>query len=433
MTVLVRKRARHAVRRAALGGSAALLLAALAPAGAALAQSAEGDSVLGRPRPGYDPLGIDLFAGPKDPGSPFILYPSLDVSGGWDDNVFREDSPREDAFFLRVSPQLVLESDWVNHGLSLSARADIARWEEFEQNDSTAFELRANGFLDIGLESQLYGNAMFGRVADPRDDVNNPGTTDLVHSWQNEQVVGFSTYVGDLVSDTWGQRRQFNYVDNGANQDDRDYVEYAVNQRLGYEFQPGVVLFVEGGYNWRRYEQEFDDFGYHRDSQGWQVRGGFAYDAAGVLSAEISAGYLRQRYEDDRFGTNSGFAVDGNIIWNPDDLVTIRAFAGTTVGETTLEGASGAYTTYGGLGFDYDLADNLIFTSEAVFTNVDYDPATGFSERKDDIWQASAGLIFLINEYFSVRADYTYTTRDSNFPGEDYSDNTVLLTLHSQL
>ena len=408
----------------------AVLAAAAAPV---LAQSAEGDSVLGRPRPGYDAMGIDLFAGPKDPGSPFILYPTLDISGGWDDNVFREDTPVEDDFFLVVSPALRLESDWVNHGLSLSARADIARWEEFEQNDGTAFEVAGSGFLDIGLESQLYGRASFARVADPRDDVNNPGTTDLVHSWQNEQAIGFSTYFGDFVWDTLGSRRQLNYVDNGVNQDDRDYVEYAINQRVGYEFQPGVVLFVDGGYNWRRYEDDVDDFGYGRDSQGWNVRGGLSYDAAGVIAAEVSAGYRRQRYDDDRFGTTSGFDVDGNITWNPSDLVTIRAYAGTTVAETTLEGAAGAYTTHGGLGFDYDLADNLIFTSDVVFTNVDYDPAPGFVERKDDIWQASAGLIWMLNEYFAMRADYTFSTRNSNIPGEDFTDNTVLLTLHSQL
>lgn len=418
---------------AASAGATVLGLLAMLQAAPAAAQSAGSDSVLGRPRPGYDAMGIDLFAGPKDPGSPFILYPTLDVSGGWDDNVFRDEDNVEDDFFIKVSPAIALVSDWVNHGLSLSARADIARWERFDRNDATSFDVAGDGFLDVGVESQIVGGASFGRIADPRDDVNNPSSTDLVHSWQNEQYLGFSTNFGDFIWNTRGTRQRTNYIDNGANQDDRDYTMYLVSQRLGYEFQPGVVLFVDGSYNWRRYDDNVDDFGYERDSQGWQVRGGFSYDAAGVVAAEVSAGYLRQTYEDDRFGVASGFAVDGNILWNPGDLVTIRAYAGTQVSETSLEGASGAYTTHGGLGFDYDLADNLIFTSDAVFTNVDYDPVPGFVERKDDIWQASAGLIFLINEYFSLRADYTFTLRDSNLSGQDFRDNTVFLTLHSQL
>ncbi len=416
-----------------LAMTAAWTTAGILAAPAAQAQSALEDSVLGRPRPGYDAMGIDLFAGPSDPGSPFILYPALDITGGWDDNVFREDSPRNDDFLLKISPSVALVSDWVNHGLSLSARADIVRWEEFDQNNATNFEVKSAGFLDIGLDSQLFGNASFGRQSDGRDDVNNPGTTNLVRYWRNMQTVGFSTYAGDFQSTTTGTRDRYNYVDNGVNQDDRDYVKYAVTERLGYEFQPGVVLFVEGGYNWRRYDDSVDDFGYNRDSQGWEVRGGLSYDAAGVLAAEVSAGYLRQKYEDDHFGVSAGFAVDGNITWNPADLVTIRAYAGTSIQETTLDGASGAYGTHGGLGFDYDLADNLIFTSDVIYTNIKYDAAPGFTERKDDVWQASAGLVWLINEYFSARADYTFTTRESNIPGEDFNDNTVLITLHTQL
>jgi hypothetical protein len=423
-------RGRHPGR---LAGTALLAVAALSWSAPADAQSAVDDSVLNRPRPGYDALGIDLFAGPSDPGSPFILYPTLDVAGGWDDNVFRDDSGEKDDFLLKVSPALNLASDWDRHGLSLSARADIARWEEFQQNNSTNFEVATRGFLDVGTDSQLYAGATFGRSSDFRDDVNNAGTNNLVRYWTNTQEVGFQTYAGDLQSNTRGTRQRYNYVDNGANQDDRDYTQYDVSQRFGYEFQPGVVLFVQGGYNWRLYDDAVDDFGYQRGSQGWEVEGGLSYDVTGVLSAEVRAGYLSQRYDDPSFGKNAGFAVDGDITWNPSDLTTIRGYAGTSIQETTLDGYSGGYTTYGGLGFDYDLADNLIFTSDLVYTSVHYDPAPGFTARKDDIIQGQAGLIWLINEYFSTRLDYTHTNRDSNIPGEDFSDNTIMLTLHSQL
>lgn len=409
------------------------LLAEGLSTGAAYAQDAVGDSVLGRPRPDYDPLGIDLFAGPSDPGSPFILYPSLEISGGWDNNVFREPHHRDDDFFMTVSPEMRLESDWVNHGLSLGARADIARYEEFGQNDRTAFEVDAQGFLDVALESQVFAGASFGRFVEGRDDVNNVGSNDLVARWENAQQGGFSTAFGDFSFKTVGERIRRNYVDNGANQDDRDHTLYEVTSRLGYAFQPGVVLFVEGGYNWRRYDDRFDDFGFNRDSQGWQVAGGFSYDVSAVLFAEISAGYLKQNYEDPAFGSNSGFSVEGDVVWNPTDLMTVRGSAGTSINETTLNGASGGRQIYGGVGVDYELAENLLLTTDGVYSAVSYDPASGFGERRDDIWRGSAGLIFLVNEYFQVRADYTYTTRSSNVPGQDFDDNTFLLTLRSQL
>ncbi len=427
---------RHIVRRRTLAVFTALssgLLACGLPTGGLQAQDALGDSVLGRPRPDYDPIGIDLFASPTDPGSPFVLYPSLEVSGGWDDNVFREESGPDSDFFLLLSPEVTLESDWDNHGLSLGARADIARYEQFGQNNVTAFEVDGQGFLDVGLDTRVFGGGSYGRFVDGRDDVDNAGSNDLVAHWDNTQLVGLETAFGDFQFSLLGERHRSNYVNNGANQQDRDRTQYDVSSRLGYEFQPGVVLFVEGGYNWRLYDEPTDDFGYERNSQGWEVAGGFSYDVTGVLFAEIGAGYRQQNYEDPRFGNDSGFAINGDIIWNPTDLLTVRGAAGTMINETTLEGASGARQIYGGIGFDYELAENLLFTSDAVYSTVNYEPAPGFSDRRDRIWQASAGLIFLVNEFFQLRTDYTFTTRNSSAAGQDFNDNTILLTLRTQL
>jgi len=416
--------------------AAVALAGALLPGAAAWGQDAVSESVLGRPRPGYDPLGIDLFAGPNDPGSPFILYPSITVTGGWDDNVFRTENDRKDDFFVLIAPSLLLASDWVNHGLNLHATAGIVRNLHYDQNNYTAFDIGADGFLDVGLDSQIFGAASFGRAADSRDDVDDVGEDDdqpLSKYWYNEQTLGFNTAFGDWTWMVQGDRLQVNYIDNGDNQDDRDRVEYLVTSRLGYEFQPGVSVFVEGGYNWRRYDHVPDDFGVDRNSEGWQVRGGFVYDITGVLAAEASAGYISQNPADDDFGDTSGLAVDADITWNPTDLITIRASAGTSVNETTLDDASSAYVIYGGLGFDYDLDDNLLFTSNVVYTSADYEPEKGTDERKDHIVRGDAGVIWLINENFSMRADYIHTRRYSNEHGEDYTDNTVLLSVQAGL
>ena len=428
---MLSSRTRRSARVAALA-----LAGALVPETAALAQDAVTESVLGRPRPGYDPLGIDLFAGPNDPGSPFVLYPSITITGGWDDNVFRDEDDKKDDFFVLIAPTLLLASDWVNHGLNFHATGGFQRNLRYDQNNFTIFDIGADGFLDVGLDSQVFAAASFGREADSRDDVDDIGEdndNELVKYWFNRQTLGFSTAFGDFTWLVQGDRQQLNYVNNEENQDDRDRVEYEVTSRLGYEFQPGVSVFVEGGYNWRTYDHTPDDFGIDRNSQGWQVRGGFVYDITGVLAAEASAGYISQNPADDDFGDTSGLAVDANITWNPTDLITIRGLAGTTINETTLDHASTGRAIYGGLGFDYDIAENVYFTSNAVYTTVNFEPEDGFEARKDDIIHGDAGLVWLINENFSLRADYIHTRRYSSEDGEDYTDNTVLLSFQAGL
>ena len=412
------------------------LAGVLLPGAAAWGQDAVSESVLGRPRPGYDPLGIDLFAGPNDPGSPFVLYPSVTVSGGWDDNVFRDENDKKDDFFLIVAPSLLLASDWVNHGLNLHADAAIIRNLNYDQNNATTFDIGADGFLDVGLDSQVFGAASFGRAVDGRDDVDNigqPNNDDLVKYWFNRQTLGFKTAFGDFIWQIQGDRDQLDYVNNQENQTDRDRKRYEVSSRLDYEFQPGVTVFVAGGYNWVRYDEVPDDFGIDRNSEGWEALAGFTYDITGVLAAEVSAGYISQSPDDDSFGDTAGFAIDSEITWNPTDLITIRGVAGTTINETTLDDYSTGRAIYGGLGFDYDLADDLIFTSNAVYTAVNFTPQQGFDERTDDIVHGDIGLIWLINENFSMRADYNHTRRYSSAPGEDYTDNTILLSLKAGL
>src|SRR5271163_1858458 len=63
-----------------------------------------GASVLDRPRPEYDPLGLRL-------GS-FFLYPKLELGELYSDNVFATQSNKKTDFITVVSPTLDLRSNW---------------------------------------------------------------------------------------------------------------------------------------------------------------------------------------------------------------------------------------------------------------------------------------------------------------------------------
>jgi hypothetical protein len=79
----------------------------------------QGQSVLSRPRPELDPLGIRVGG--------FRFHPSLSVSGGYEDNVFRSTSNKKDDISLVTSPRLHLESERRNHALEVTADAAIHR------------------------------------------------------------------------------------------------------------------------------------------------------------------------------------------------------------------------------------------------------------------------------------------------------------------
>jgi hypothetical protein len=73
--------------RGAKQGSAAALVSGVALlAAGAWAQTAKDETVLGRPRPDYSPIGIEVGG-----GGLFTLFPKVTVGAIYDDNVFREE------------------------------------------------------------------------------------------------------------------------------------------------------------------------------------------------------------------------------------------------------------------------------------------------------------------------------------------------------
>ena len=67
----------------------------------------------------YDPLGIRA--------GPFLIYPSLNVSEAYNDNVFATDNDTDDDFITLISPQLRAESNFSRHSLNFTAGSEIAR------------------------------------------------------------------------------------------------------------------------------------------------------------------------------------------------------------------------------------------------------------------------------------------------------------------
>jgi hypothetical protein len=55
------------------------------------------------------------------------------------------------------------------------------------------------------------------------------------------------------------------------------------------------------------------------------------------------------------------------------------------------------------------------------------------SNQQDDFYLVQAGATYNINRNFYLRGTYSYSTRDSNLPGEDYDRNLFLLRVGAQL
>ena len=88
--------------------------------------------------------------------------------------------------------------------------------------------------------------------------------------------------------------------------------------RTGYEISPALTPFVEIEIGRRLYDQEIDSAGFRALVRPLAARAGLELDLGEKLSGEISAGWLREDFDDDRLEPLSTPTVNADLKWSPE-------------------------------------------------------------------------------------------------------------------
>ncbi len=386
-----------------------------------------GVTVTDRARPDLDPLGIRAAG--------FLLYPKLAVAEQYDDNIFSTDTDEEDDFITIANPSIQLQSNWRNHALNFYGTAEIGRYAENSDEDYEDYTLGADGRVDIVRDSFVKAAISFSELHEDRgspDDVAGDEPTEF--SVLFPQVGVFHRF-GRFNLNVDGTLRRFDFDDTPAtggpiNNDDRDRNEWEATVRLGYEIVPHYEAFIRASYNVRRYDDAFDDNGFDRDSDGFEVVAGTAIEFTGVTFGNVFVGFHSQDRDDPALSTINGVKFGGQIIWNVTGLTTVKGFVTRTVEETTQDDASGFVATRVGASVDHELLRNLLVGAEASFTNSAYE---GIDRDDDDIGFGVYGK-YLLNRHLYLSARYDFRDRESTGADEGrvFDKNVFMVSLATQ-
>jgi hypothetical protein len=401
-----------------------------APRGPAAEKQApyRGETVSGRSRPEYDPLGVRLGG--------FLLFPQLGLYEAFNDNIFATNDDEKSDFITNIVPVLSLQSDWSRHAIGLAAGANSAKYADFTRQDYTDYFVNFNGRVDITGDSALF---LGGGYAERHDLPGDPNAADDVREPTPYNILnGFGRY-----TQTFGRFRatldstidRFTYEDDVLRDGDRrsnaedDRTVYAGGVRVGYEVMPDYEAFVRASGNHRSYDKD-DNIGIiDRSSTGYSTVAGLALDLGGILFGELYIGYLEQIYESDQFDAISGLDAGGSLTWNVTTLTTITARASRQINDTTQRNVSGILTTSGGLDVDHELLRNLILNANFAVVNDQYESI----DRDDDFYIAGLGGRYLFTRNFSGTLGYRFVQRDSSADDLDYTRNVVRIGVQAQL
>lgn len=410
----------------------AVFTAAVAGAGAGVVQGMEPlrpETVTTRERPELDPLGMRAGA--------YLIYPALTLAGEHDDNIFATNTDEKSDFITHIRPELGINSNWGRHALNFDAAADIARYNDYSDENYDDYHARVDGRLDIQQQNNLTAKAGYANEHVPRSSPNSENGTEPTTYDVGSLSAAYRHRLNRLTFRVGGVFDNFDYdnVKNSAgmtinNQDqNRDVVSYLA--QVNYELMPAYSAFLRTRYKDVKYDQKFDDNGLQRSSDGYQVDLGTELFLSGVMFGEVYLGYVDRNYDDPSLNDIDKVTGGAELTWLPTGLTTVIFTVDRDIAETIVDNASGILETEAGVRVDHELLRNLLLNARLAALDEDFEGTS----RNDDYVKIGLGAKYLMNRHLYLTMDYDYRDRNSNTPGgvNDFTDNRFLVGIRGQI
>ena len=412
----------------ALAATALVAQAQVLPADQSIPEPRQGESVMSRPRPDFDPRGVRK-------GS-FLIFPKLAVTVISDDNIFSDAIDEVDDLITVISPSINVKSIFSNHALSLNASADFGRYADEGSEDYDDFALGIDGRLDIRRTTNVFGGVGLQELHEDRgspDDVNGISPTEFDIRSAN---FGYFQRFNRLSVRIQGIFDQYDFDDTPTtltviNNDDRDRDVSRASLRFAYQIVPNYEAVFSAAHTQIDYDSAVDDNGFNRDSDRQDFAIGITIDLASLTTAELLVGSISQDFDDPQLENIDEPKYSLEVSWNITRLTTIQAFAvrNVHVRETTVIGASSILQSRAGISVDHELRRNLLINLRLVDTKEDF---VGI-DRTDRVHNAIVGVKWLVNPNFFMGMGYTFRDRGSDVPSADFEKNRVLIQLGGQI
>ncbi len=383
---------------------------------------------------------VDYQAPPIRAGS-FNLNTGAELAWENNDNIFYLQKDAISDNILHARPWLNLNSDWSRHAMNLSAFADVASYNDYNSQNYTDWVVSLDGRVDVKRGSAFNYKASYMNL---HEDRSNPDTRQNIEPTEYS-VGGLDadyTHTFNRLTATLGYQYQDTNYKNGkdlqgdvVNNQDRDRSRDTWLLRTGYDISEQSNVFVEYAGNSVNYDEKYDSNGYQRSSDGYDLRGGIAWNMTGVLTGKLFLQYLSQNYDDPRFKKVSGFGVGADLDWTPTRLTSVNVRFANSPQETTLEGASGYYSSLYSARVQHELRRNILINARVSYTDNSYkysDP-TATSLKDTQVTRAGVGMSYLINRHFSLSGGYVYERQNANENYYEYKTNRFFITLGGEL
>ena len=372
----------------------------------------------------------------------FLVYPEVDLTYFYDDNVFYSNDPEIGDHALVLSPALWVQSNWAQHALNFYAAVDSTSYNRFETEDTDDYRFSAEGRYDFSANTNAYGGARYSQDHEDREspDARN-GLLPTIYR-QYRYYGGFFHQVDRLSIRIAGTANRLDYDDvpflSGGgiqiiNNDDRDRWQYTGGVRVGYEVSPRFEPYLQVAVDNREYDDLADQTDasappapqYEKSSKGQRYLVGMKWNVPRTVKLDAFAGLLKQNFDDARFSDVSKPVFGGALLWAITADTRLSAYLDRTLEETAVtytpapndvRHASSYLNTYASAGVNHRLTQAWSLRADLSKSEVDYQNI----DRTDDYYGATVGVGYRLHPNVFLDLSHSYRKLDSSLPGEDF-------------
>lgn len=380
-----------------------------------------GQGVAERPRPDYDPLGIEVGA--------FQLYPQIDLDARATDNFRAVNVDRQSDVYLLAVADLRFESTWARNELTGGAYVSQSAHALLPAENVTQYGASLRGALDVSRDSQLRGSINADHKVESRTSLGSfQGTPTPVSYDIFLASVGGSQIIDRLVLNATVALEQQNFFDAIAadgsiiDQSYRDVRTIRAGGSAQYEIRSGISLLVSGMYVNADFTAPLTSpTELRRDSSGFDLLGGVSLELSSLIFGQIQFGYLSRIYVDPRLKDVNGPSFQAALLWNVTPLTSLRLGGARTIEDASSTQFAGNTRTEVNFSVQHELYRYIILTSDVAVSR--FSPnGPGASGNEFGI---GIGGQYLINRQWRVGGTLRYAQRTSEQQSLEFHATTV--------
>jgi len=384
--------------------------------------TADRTTVLGRPRPEYDPLGIRAGR--------FTIRPGISEGVLYDSNVLGT-ARAKGGFGLDTQGSVNIATDLGRNGLDVNLSADDVRYlsggAAIGNQSHTNYLATLSGYQDW-RNGRVLLDATAAQLNLLQTSLDSPGGTQPQTYQVNTARLAYRTAPALLV---WEPFVRFTAVRYGtiavapgqvpSALRDRDTIGGGVIGRYMLAERRNIIVSAEGfGSSYLR----TDPVTGSRDYTGATVLAGIEYGPPAFYQFRALAGIETRSFPNRAFKPRTVPVAEVELIVSPTRRSTATATVSRRIDDSSDEASAGFTYTEGRLQLDYEVLHNVLLQTFGVGQRASYLQGG----RRETLYGGGAGATWLVNRNFRLTTTYGYFHRESNRT-VPYDEHSVLLRL----